>query len=333
MSFIEKIRKSEIPQPTQPKFDLAVWEEKWSQEPQKDKNNESVYQAGKIIFSLLEEIRSELRKLHKKKPEASNEKLIMAYFAISNRDRAILSNNPEDTITGKVNVFSSLLNNNRFFNELTLEEISNGCVDGIEKAVQLRINKEKSLDEKTYSNSSLAIIDFISQEIFLSQMYDAYESYWQALLWGEYTFYEIDGKQKIFGVSQNMTPYEISGVASQIRKSRLNAQSQLIIAHQNLKDFFLQEKIIFKRSNSDDDLSVRAIISADDKVQTMNSEWHLQEANLEDEFPMEAINNDQGISFSISDALNVLRLLMLLSMQITQNYPADDKKITYRELH
>lgn len=331
MCFIEKIRNNKIPQPTQPKFKLATWEEEWSREPQKNKNDEGIYQAGKIIFSLLEEIRTELSALQKRKPKISNEKLITAYFSISNRDRAILSNNPEITLTGSANVFSSLLSNNKFSNGLTIEEISNGCVDGIEKAVQFRVSSNTNKDEDTPSDDPFEVIEFISKETFLSQIYDAYESYWQALLWGDYTFYEIDKEKKIFGISQNMTAYEIGNVASHIRKARLDAQSQLVISQQNLKNLFLQNKVILRTSVTGD-FSVKTLANADDKSQTMNALWLLQETLLEDEFPIYAINKDHGAGFSIVEALSVLRQLMLLSIQITQSYPVDDGYVEEKKL-
>jgi hypothetical protein len=332
MSFIEKIRKNKIAQPTKPNFNTCVWEKKWEQETPKDNENESVYHAGKIIFSLLKEIRSRLASLHKRAPLVSNENLIEAYFAISNRDRAILSKSHDTLNTDELSVFSSLLKNNKMSNELTTEEIANGCVDAIEKAVYFRMDRTSNQNKQSAPINPLTIIRFISEEALLSQMYGVYEGLWQALLWGEYSFYEMDKKKNIFVIVQNMTPFEIGKEASQIRKSRLSAQPLLEIHRDKLSLLFLKDKYIFKKSNICDTLRVRTLDSADESIQSMNTVWRVSETYLEDEFPRDIILMDQGVGFSISEALNTLRMLMLLSIQITSNYPADDSFQDAREL-
>lgn len=324
MSFIDKVRRGEIASPTKKNFDFQTWAESWKKEPEKDKESEKIYEAGKVIACLLNEIRSELSSLHKQAPKVSNQKLIATYFAISNRDRSILSKNSVEFIKGNVNVFSCLLKNNRFSSSLTLEEVANGCVDGIQKAVYLRIKQEEAFVKQELTTKQLPIMELIAKESSLSQIYGAYESYWQALLWGGYIFSEIDKEEKTFCISQKMTSYEIGSVASQIRKSRLDAQSSLIIKHDPLIDILKGDKYIHQYSSNDQTLSVKDLSFADNRIQTMNASWRLQEAYLEGEFPNEVINNDPGCGFSILEALNTLRLLMLLAVQITEHYPEDD---------
>ncbi len=71
-------------------FSLNNWDKEWKRLDGADEKSRNVYISGKIIDSILVEIRDELKKLYDKAPKVSNEKLLMIYFAFSNRDRAIL---------------------------------------------------------------------------------------------------------------------------------------------------------------------------------------------------------------------------------------------------
>lgn len=323
VSFIEEIRKGNIAQPTHHGFKISAWKNAWEQATDKDRKNESVYSAGTILFQLMEEIRIELKQLHLRKPDIDNEKLIMAYFAISNRDRAILSRNPEDLITGKINIFSSMLSNNAFSNELTPDEIANGCVDGIQKAVSLRLKEANDQNGSASSNDPMPVLEFVSKESYLSQLYDAYESYWQAILWKEYSFEEVDKKEKIYAITQNMSAFEIGSLFSQVRKERLSMQAHLFSMEKQIQAFCANDKYL--QTNSTDSFVIKSISSANEENKAMNTSWRTQEAYLMDEFPLETLNADHGIGFSITEALNVFRILMLLSKQLTLSYPTNDK--------
>jgi hypothetical protein len=227
-TFIEKVRTNKVKSPIKYGFKIEQWNAEWEKK-YKDAHSKSIYEAGKIIDSIL----AKLASLFDNNPNIDDEKLIMAYFAVANRDAKILSENLNELQVD--NIFSITIDNNEMGNELTLQEIADGCVDGLANAISLC---KKRINKNTKTNKNLPSIDFIIKESYFSQLYGMYESYWHGLLWGGHILVEINKKQKIYSVWQPNTELERGAFVSQIRKQKLAINEAVII--QNLPDSIMR---------------------------------------------------------------------------------------------
>ncbi len=315
-------------------FSLSKWHSEWEAEADKDGENAELYLFGVIVFEILDEIRNNLFKLYEKAPKISNTDLIKIYFSVSNRDRAIISKSQDSFLSDKFNLFSITLSNGLVDNELTLQEIADNCVDGLEKAIFHCIKRIQKGDEGfTGSESSVGIMEFITMEASLSQLYGIFESYWQALLWGEYRLLKVDASEKVFMIEQKNTISEICAVYSQIRKQKLEAQNAAISGLRDIKSLFNHDRyILSKRSKKKKIVLSKPISAAADIVSHINSGWRTKEAFLDDEFPKEVLTKELEVGFSISEALDVFRCLMLLSNQLIEDFPSDDSAFNPRKL-
>lgn len=325
MSYIfEKIKKKKLKAPTQFGFSLKKWEETWKEiEAKATSKDKKLYQAGVVIFNLLQEIRGELTKLYNDSaPNSTNTKLLKAYIALSNRDRAILGKQYKNT---NVNVISTTYRDNSAKNEITFQEIADGAVDGLEKAIffcKKRINDNKELVTGARPKDELAFIDIESK---LSQLYGIYENYWHAILWCDYEFVEYDKENKVFMVRQPVNDFEIGACVSQIRKSRLGAQSATISLTPQIQEFFKGDRYVsIIKQGKKKKLAVLSIKNASDEVKAANSDWRTNSIFLSDSFSSESLSVETSGGFSINEALDVFRNLMLLSIALTYRYPNDD---------
>lgn len=324
-SFIENIRENKIIQPTKIGFKITQWDHAWENILHKDAKDKNIYESGKIFFSLFEEIRSELKKLHEFRPNIDNENLLKIFFALSNRDRSILSRRNAEICENNSNIFSATLNYNLMNNEITLDEIANGCVDGIYKAIYFCMTNKKFKLKIKKGVVPLDIIDFITKEAYLSQLYGMYESYWHAILWGGYKLVKIDNNQNIYCVQQNKNTIEAGALISNIRKNKLDAQTTGISTSINMENKFSTDNYIsVKRNGKEKKINSLSISLASQHIRWFNTSWRLKQIYLIDEFPAEILNNEFENGFSINDALDIFRCLMLLSCQYMDKYPKDD---------
>ena len=333
MNFVDRIRNGTIAPPTKPRFDLSAWEKRWAEEPNKDSKNAQIYEAGKVIFSLLEEIRCELKGVLEKTKNIPIDKLLIAFFSMSNRDNIILLRSIE--IPGKKHIssLSIFLNNNPMQNDLSLEDIANGSVDNIEKAVKFRIDARNSQRDVYASKIELlSSFEYVAKEVYLSQLYGIYESYWHALLWNDFSFDCLDEVENIYSVSQSMTDFEMGYLASINRKSKIVAQSSMALRKLGSESLFKKEKYVAFNSERKEKIYVRNLGNANQEIQSANSSWMLQISYVYDVFTMEKLATDHLLGFSILEACNVFRMLMLLSIQIRMGYPQDDEVDNLKQL-
>lgn len=325
-NFLDELRKGNIKQPTQLGFKNSQWDREWNNYNDCDERSKNVYDAGKIIYSILSEIRDELIKLYKRAPKITNENLLKLFFSFSNRDRFILNKNASIVYKYKKNIFSAKLAHNKINNDLTLMEIADGCVDGISKAIYSCICRIKKQQEITPGKEPLSVLKFIETEVYLSQIYGACESYWQALVWADFKMIENCNKNKIYSIRREKTEQEISYEISQMRKYRLLAQSNLTSLNPRIVGLFETDKYLSIRKiggkKSIRPVSISSCIS--DTLKQLNTDWRVQEFLLEGFFPQEFISLETNRGFSIKEVLNIFRCLMLLSYQYSDSFPIDD---------
>lgn len=332
-SFKEKIRKNKIKQPTQFGFGLEDWNKKWNQEINKIELDAELYLAGKIIYEILEEIRSALEDLYRHSPNIRNEELIKIYLALSNRDRAILSKSHEKHIEEVKNIFSATINAGLSGNKLTLQEVADNCVDGVENAIKYCVKRIEEGKALPHSSDPMELMEYVSRESMLSQLYGVHESYWRALLWGEYRFLEKSKGNKIYAIVQDKTNLEVSATYSQIRKQKLEAQLSAISASPQISGFFNDDKYAWiVKKGKRRAISSRQIAHAPDEVVHINSAWRARESFLSDEFPASIIRANSAKGFSVMNALNVFRCLVILSWQQNNQYPEDDSAYSVKKL-
>jgi len=332
-SFKEKIQKNKIKQPTQVGFRLADWDSAWEKQSDKSTSDAELYLAGKVVFKILGEIRNGLEDLYKRSPNIRNEDLIKTYIGLSNRDRAIISKYDKNNYKQAANILSATINTNNANNELTFQEVADTCVDGLENAIRQCVKRMQNGQSVLNSENPMDNLEFISRESLLSQLYGMHENYWHALLWGEYRFIENDKVNKIYAIVQEKTSYEISATYSQIRKQKLAAQLCMIASQSQLSRHFDNDMYVsISKKGKKLSFPSKKIANAATETAHLNSTWRTQEIFLEDEFPADVLKDDSATGFSVLDALNVARCLMLLSWQFTDRYPQDDSVCEIKKL-
>lgn len=331
--FLKAIRDKVVAAPISPKFKISKWNNKWGKIKNPSKKDKNIYEAGIIFDSLLSEIRSELEILYKKRPKISDEKLIELYFAISNRDRLIVSNFKATDYQNKNSLFSFTLNNNKAKTEVTLHEIAEGCVDGLNKAIFFSKKRIDSDEKPKISNYPYTVLKFIEVEAYLSQIYDVYESYWQGLIWGDYVLNKIPSDDRVFCVHQNNSKFERGAVVSQIRKHRLSAQMAGLSRNQTFLNKFSSDSFItITKKRRKKTISCKRVSSANSVIKHFNSNWRSSEAMLQEEFPKKYLYEKLNSKFSISEALNILRCLSLLAIQYQDRYPKETSYFNVQKL-
>lgn len=321
--FLEKVRHGDVKAPTQKGFTLESWKQAW------EKSNLEldlhVYQAGIVVHEVLSEIRESLREHYQEKNEGYHpDDLIKAFFAISNRDRFIASK-PE-VISGKY-IHSASNNNNSIGNELSIQEIADGCVDGISKAVHNSVkkitsqNKVKGKEELVSPN----VMEFSKKEATLSSIYESYEGIWHGVLWGGYKFEIIDSRHKVVKFSQPKVMEELAYYVSQVRRSRLHAQSVAVCDYDKLGRIFAKDKcLIPQKIGRKKTLVCKDIEKVSDDIKKSNIIWRAQQYSLYNDFPEKFIDEvNTSLGFSVYEALDVFRVLILMAASIEAKYPVD----------
>lgn len=330
--FVEKITKDELAPPTRREFRLKKWNQEWDKvKVQATARDKRVYEAGLMIDSLLGEVRSKLVELYKHAPKTTYEKLMLAYVAISNREVTVAlkrAMQKPPTTTQGVMIDSGIAEN-----PLSLQEIAHGAVDGWQLAIrecQRNIDKNHRI---TSSEKALDIMDFIQQESWLSNLYSSYEHLWQCIIWSDYDVEDLNRDLKYFCVKQPFTPFEVHFEASAVRKNRLSSQKSLIATSPELQKLFMNDKLVkVKRQNKKRvayDVSVR---DAGDKLITWNTQWQLQVFDIQKYFPNDWLTKDHGKGFSIYEALEVMRCLMLMANSLYEKFPEDDTALNLNRL-
>lgn len=323
-SFKKKVRNGQVRSPVQRGFNLKNWQKAWDETVDLSDSCEQLFSAGKVFHSILEELRTELIELYEKNPKVKNETLLMAYIAMSNRDRQILSKSNQERPVKGGNIFSKTISNNAANNEVTLQEVAVGCVDGLQKAIFHCVNRIKKQEVFSPSYGEMDVLDFIQMEAYISQTYHMIENYWQAILLGEYSFNIIDKRNRLYNIKQLQTAFEVSYEASQMRRSRLSAQSAMITARKSISHFFDDDSYLcIKKTGRKKHLKKSSVKDADDMIRYFNSNFRVQERFLIDEFPEELLKAEKS-GFCIKETLNVFRLLVLLSHTCSEKYPEND---------
>lgn len=329
-NFRSLVQFKKVKWPTERGYNTNRWNNLWKNSSENNDNDYGLFLAGDIFHEILSELRNELNAIYEKAPKINNEKLIQAYCGISNRDRYIISQPDMNDLSIK-SLQAQTVSNNRFGIELTYQEIADGCVDSIRNAIAAAINRKKDLN---VSSTPYDPLEFMQREMDISQLYELYESYWQALVWADYEFSLVDSEQKIYELSQPRIRPEVIHEITQIRKMKLYGHSSSIASKETFHKYFDSDKYIAIEGGGKSKTAKSKLMKhADKKIKIINSCIQIEIKFLEDSFPVELLSEvKQEFGFSIYECLQVFRLLVILSHLLTDNFPDKDNVFVYKKL-
>jgi hypothetical protein len=330
--FVDKIIKGKIKSPNRLDFSLSKWNKEWGKVEEKASERDSkTYKAGVIIDSLLVEIRKKLDELYKKAPNTNFESLMLSYAATSNRTTTVAVKLAKQE--SSKNVHAALIEANFTGTKQGLSELAHGAVDGVQLAIRnclWKIGKEEKIEA---SKEFVDELSFIQQESWLSQLYCTYLHLWQCILWSDYELEEVDKERKLFNVKQPVSLFEIAFLNSANRKDRLAGQNTLMATRPMIRSQFLDDRfVMMRRENKKRVAYVESLRSAGDKLITFNTEWRIRELDLHSYYPKKWLTDDYGKGFSLSEALDVFRCLMLMANALKDKFPENDSAFNVNKL-
>ncbi|WP_232584225.1 hypothetical protein [Photobacterium carnosum] len=330
--FLEKIIKNKIKPPTRYGFSLNKWHKEW--EKIKDEasiRDKKVFISGYIINSILSEICTMRDDIYLQTPKTTNEKLMLAYVAISNRDLSVTTKTA--VAKHKSSIFGIKLDTNYMGNSITLQEISHGCVDGLQPAIRMCQKRIDDNEDIKVSSNPIDLMSFIRREIDLSQLYETYSHIWQCVFWSDYDFIQVDKEQKIYCFQQPATAFEYSFENSAIRRERLGIQTRHLADDPTIQAIFYDDKyVVIRKKGKKRVAEVLNVSDADTIIQSRNTYWQVTVNRMLDYYPEAWLTSQQGKGFAISEALTVMRCLMLMSGDLMDRFPKDDSAFSLHKL-
>ncbi len=334
-NFTDNVRKGIIKPPTHRGFSLSQWEKAWNDASQKTDTDRNIYEAGIYINTALGKVREKLGELYQKHyPKITDEKLLCAYISLSNRERHLVSKHIEKMTTSEHSVYSSTIQGIVPGNMMSPQEVADGAVDIFSKAIftcQARL--EQCKQPKTGSEP-FNTIEFVFHESSLSQLYELYEGYFNSVLWADYKFYKSKTDENKVFLEQPFTDIELAHEASQIRKQRQQGQFTAISFSPKIQNLLRNDRIIvLDRINGKRVLSVKSNLNLNDSgLAAYSTSIKGNIILLMEEFPKDFLLEENRSGFTLLQAFDTFRLLILLSLQLSDRFPNDDSYYSISKL-
>lgn len=331
--FVEKVIKGKVKPPIRPDFSLDKWKKEWAKvEDKASDRDRKAYKAGVIIDSLLGDVRKKLEELYEKAPKTSVENLMLSYAATSNRTLTVAVKLAKQELPE--NAHAIRLKANFTGTKQSLSELAHGAVDGFQLAIRNCLWKIENEEKIEASKDPIDEMSFIQQESGLSQLYWTYLHLWQCIFWSDYELVEMDKEHKLFSVKQPITQFETAFLNSVNRKDRLIGQNTLMATRPMIRSKFLDDKyVMMKRENKKRIANVESLRGAGDKLITFNTEWRIRELDLQSYYPKKWLTDDYNKGFSLSEALEVFRCLMLMANALKDKFPENDSAFNVNKLN
>lgn len=336
MHFVNDVRSEKVSQPVHRSFSLEKWKSAFDSSEKKE-DDVKLYDAGVFFYYMLKNIREKIGELYPKGSEITREDSITIFCATSNRERDVLlkastekiSSMAVDNAVNMSNAHSVVLDNNPAKNNLTINEISIGSIDGIQVALSHRVSSSLSSGEKISESDFLQKLELLKAESTLSQLYNVMSDYWAAVLWGECEFLRSSSGVVI---RQKDTAESISKLVCSIRKDKL--YSQLIMFGLQDRRFKPEVRYLTESgSGKKRRLIVKKVDSADDIIKYDTIGFLQAKENLKNYFP-EKMLSDPVLpgSLSVTECLQVFRLLSSICRGVSGYYPEDSEVMTYGKM-
>lgn len=326
-NFKTLVRKKATKWPTKKGFKEIEWLRAWEISSNNTDEDVMIYDAGIVFDRILSELRKEISGLYKTPPNVKTSQLIRAYCGMANRDMAI-------TVTSNIEKGADLTSltsfSNKFRNELSHQEIADGCVDAIECAIR---SYQKRPTTPTLDGGQMDAFSFMKRELVISQLYGAYEDYWLALVWGDFHFINIGSNNDEYEIRQIASDLVISNETSQIRKQKLAAQALTIVTNDAILNLLKDKGCIdIKRDGKKIKIMAKKVAQLAHEYQIVNALFSAQAFFSQDQFPSRFLNSEfNDCGFTLTDVLEVFRTLTILSQISVDKFPQDDSVFSFKK--
>lgn len=326
-NFVTLVRNKAVKWPTERGFDEHLWLRAWDESSRNESADHELYEAGIIFNQILRELRKEISDIYGNPPNIPPTELLKAYCGIANRDRAIIGK-PNASKGFDISAFRTT--NNAVGNEITLQEVADGCVDAIETAIRATIQRSPQANGN-YNGADA--FEFMQKEVAISQLYGTYEDYWRALVWGDYRFSKISDKYNAYEIQQAASEFNIAYESSQIRRNKLLAHTIPFISEDFvLKIFGDKPCLSWVRIGKKKTLAVKSVKDLRDIYQIAYASFAYQTTFLYDNFPNEFLNTDHGgQGFTILELVEIFKLLVIISLISLDQFPQDDSVYSFNK--
>jgi hypothetical protein len=197
--FMEKVRKSEIPHPTQQSFTFERWRREFESVTNPSIIDIRLYNSGVWIYKKLQKIRDKLKTISFGNIPQNH--LIRYFCGYINRDAQILSQKKppmlnEDTFIAE-GAIQAETEENILQPHANIDETVTASIDGGRFPLIYAIHSYKGTPETKTSISDIEILNGIRVLMLLGQLYDGIETTWMDCLWHEKYIEEQDDSDLI----------------------------------------------------------------------------------------------------------------------------------------
>ena len=226
-SFADKVRSGRIKSPLRKDFSI----EKWNNSTKSTIFDENLHRIGLYFYEQFSTIRDHLSQLPK---ILSREDYLKIFVGMANRDLKVLTEHLNNSITDEnhpvfdINFHAIHASNNPLGNSFSINEIAINMIDGIHYNILSHLQDSSETPINRYSNSQT--LKLIRTENLLSQLYNAYEQYWNSILYEQIDYELIDNVLTLKENSAFMEAFHIHD----IRKSRIRS-NEIIVGYEQLK--------------------------------------------------------------------------------------------------
>jgi hypothetical protein len=327
--FQKAIQTKRVKTPTERGFKVKNWKSFYQKTESPDEK--WLYEAGIIFNELLSDIRTALGELYCYAPKLTKKKLIQSHCSISNRDRRSIVVNQFKPDSSAKNLLTATTKNTPLGNELSLQEIADGCVDGLQKAIQYLLNKK---EEVIPSDNPLEIFTFLKRESYLSQYYGNLEGLWLGIVYGKYELNILDVDSKEIEIKEVDSPEAFGFEISLMRKMKLLAQSAQHYMSPNIQKYFVNDnyiELIGKGKNKK--IRVRGISKSSDRIKFSNTVFRASAIETSTYFPEHFLSTEYGgVGFTLIEALDVFRVIGVMAEISSDSFSHNDEVLHYSDL-
>lgn len=275
-TFVQRVRNSEIPHPTQRSFTLAIWHKAFADLANHSESDERLYKTGWWVFDKLEAIRRKLAPMQL--DGFSRDELLRMYVGAANRNCLIIGSvqlptEKQDFFIAEQSIQAKITEGDLHAPASHPDSLLLSSIDGLRFPIRQAFSHKDKI-----SNSRLPdgqVLDRIKGITLLGQLYDAMESYWVHSLWNGW-YIETQDDVDYLRPPEDIRP--IISAVSLYRRQALSMELSLHVGtewtHRAPASFKKQAlsklpRVIIKGSGKKRRYEVRSRNDEDDRSMTM----------------------------------------------------------------